>query len=1048
MTMTESQLENNIIKILETKGYKHIYGPNIAPDSKNPERETFEDVILKERLTKAIDKLNPDIPTEAKQQAIKQILNIHTPDVTFNNEKFHKYLTDGIEIEYLKGSDMVGARVILIDYDNPENNEWLAVNQYVIQYNNLIKRPDIILFVNGLPLVGIELKNPEDEKATLLTAYRQFQTYKKYIPSLYDYNSLLIVSDGIDAKYGALTAPWTRFMHWKTKDGIKEDPITEPQINTMIHGLLNHSTLLELIKDFTVFETEEKFDNETGLKTIETMKKVAAYHQYYAVKKAIDSTIEAASQEGDGKAGVMWHTQGSGKSLSMVFYTGKIVQRLDNPTVVVITDRNDLDNQLFDTFAASSQLLRQEPIQAKNRAHLRELLNTTGGGVIFTTIQKFSPFEDEDDYPLLSERKNIVVVADEAHRSQYGFGAKERYVKDEEGNEIGTKTTYGYAKYLRDAVPNASFIGFTGTPIEKEDRSTPRVFGEYIDIYDVAQAVEDKATVPIYYESRLAQIHLKEEYREQLDEEVSEITESESSTATEKAKAKWTRLEAIVGHEARIKDIAKDILEHFESRQEVFEGKAMIVCMSRRIAVEMYEEIIKLKPEWHNENLNEGNIKVVMTSASTDPLNWQLHKTTKDQRKELAERFKDADDELKIVIVRDMWLTGFDAPCVTTMYVDKPMQGHTLMQAIARVNRIYKEKTGGLVVDYIGIASDLKKALARYSESGGKGEPAMDINEAISIMKEKYEIVQDLLWGFNYKKYFKADVNEKLKVLLEAQEFILEKEIGKDEFVKYVTELSKAFALVVPNIEAMKIKDDVGFFQAVKARLVKYEPTGEQKSDEEIETAIRQIVDKAVVSEGIVDIYKEAGIKNPDISILSDEFIEEVKNIKYKNVSIELLKKLLNDEIRIRSRKNLIQTKKLSEMLQSAIEKYQNNVFTSVQMIDELIKIAKEIQEGDKDAKALGLSEEEISFYDALSNNESAKELLGDKVLQEIAQDLVKQVKKNASIDWTIRESVRAKLRRLVKRTLRRYNYPPDQRKSTTDMVIKQAELFAEETIS
>lgn len=1046
--MTESQLENNIIKILETKGYKHIYGPNIAPDSKNPERETFEDVILKERLTKAIDKLNPDIPTEAKQQAIKQILNIHTPDVTFNNEKFHKYLTDGIEIEYLKGSDMVGARVILIDYDNPENNEWLAVNQYVIQYNNLIKRPDIILFVNGLPLVGIELKNPEDEKATLLTAYRQFQTYKKYIPSLYDYNSLLIVSDGIDAKYGALTAPWTRFMHWKTKDGIKEDPITEPQINTMIHGLLNHSTLLELIKDFTVFETEEKFDNETGLKTIETMKKVAAYHQYYAVKKAIDSTIEAASQEGDGKAGVMWHTQGSGKSLSMVFYTGKIVQRLDNPTVVVITDRNDLDNQLFDTFAASSQLLRQEPIQAKNRAHLRELLNTTGGGVIFTTIQKFSPFEDEDDYPLLSERKNIVVVADEAHRSQYGFGAKERYVKDEEGNEIGTKTTYGYAKYLRDAVPNASFIGFTGTPIEKEDRSTPRVFGEYIDIYDVAQAVEDKATVPIYYESRLAQIHLKEEYREQLDEEVSEITESESSTATEKAKAKWTRLEAIVGHEARIKDIAKDILEHFESRQEVFEGKAMIVCMSRRIAVEMYEEIIKLKPEWHNENLNEGNIKVVMTSASTDPLNWQLHKTTKDQRKELAERFKDADDELKIVIVRDMWLTGFDAPCVTTMYVDKPMQGHTLMQAIARVNRIYKEKTGGLVVDYIGIASDLKKALARYSESGGKGEPAMDINEAISIMKEKYEIVQDLLWGFNYKKYFKADVNEKLKVLLEAQEFILEKEIGKDEFVKYVTELSKAFALVVPNIEAMKIKDDVGFFQAVKARLVKYEPTGEQKSDEEIETAIRQIVDKAVVSEGIVDIYKEAGIKNPDISILSDEFIEEVKNIKYKNVSIELLKKLLNDEIRIRSRKNLIQTKKLSEMLQSAIEKYQNNVFTSVQMIDELIKIAKEIQEGDKDAKALGLSEEEISFYDALSNNESAKELLGDKVLQEIAQDLVKQVKKNASIDWTIRESVRAKLRRLVKRTLRRYNYPPDQRKSTTDMVIKQAELFAEETIS
>ncbi|MDD3474993.1 MAG: type I restriction endonuclease subunit R, partial [Candidatus Dojkabacteria bacterium] len=636
--MTESQLENNIIEILETQGYEHIYGPDIAPDSNNPKRESFEQVILIENLTKAIDKLNPNIPYEVKQQAIKQILNIHTPDITFNNEKFHKYLIDGIEIDYLKNGEMVGGRVILMDYDNPENNEWLAINQYVIQYNNLIKRPDIILFVNGLPLVGIELKNPEDEKATLLTAYRQFQTYKKYIPSLYDYNSLLIVSDGIDAKYGSLTAQWTRFMNWKTKDGMKEDPITEPQMNTMIHGLLNHSTLLEIIKDFTVFEKEEKFNNETGLKSIETMKKIAAYHQYYAVKKAIETTIIASSQTGNGKAGVMWHTQGSGKSLSMVFYTGKIIQTLDNPTIVIITDRNDLDEQLYDTFAASSQLLRQEPVKAENRADLRKLLNTTGGGVIFTTIQKFSPFEDEDNYPLLSERKNIVVIADEAHRSQYGFGAKERYVKDEEGNEIGTKTTYGYAKYLRDALPNASFIGFTGTPIEKEDRSTPRVFGEYIDIYDVAQAVEDKATVPIYYESRLAQIHLKEEYGQQLDEEVSEITESENYTATERAKAKWTRLEAIVGHEARIKDIAKDILEHFESRQEVFNGKAMIVCMSRRIAVEMYEEIIKLRPQWHNENLNEGNIKVVMTSSSTDPLNWQLHKTTKEQRKELAKR--------------------------------------------------------------------------------------------------------------------------------------------------------------------------------------------------------------------------------------------------------------------------------------------------------------------------------------------------------------------------------------------------------------------------
>jgi type I restriction enzyme R subunit len=1047
--MTESQLENNIIQLLENEGYTHIYGPTIAPDITTAERTSFEEVILKQRLINTVNKLNPNIPEEAKQQAIKQIINIHSIDQTANNESFHNYITNGIEVEYLKDGYLKGTRVILIDYEHPENNEWLCINQYVIQYNNLIKRPDIILFVNGLPLVGIELKNPEDQNATLESAYHQFQTYKNYIPLLYDYNSLLVISDGVDAKYGSLTAPLTRFMTWKTKDGIQEDPITEPQINTLVKGLLNHSTLLEIIKDFTVFEKEKKYDDETGLTRIETTKKIAGYHQYFAVKKAIQSTIQASSEDGNGKAGVMWHTQGSGKSLSMVFYAGKIVQTLNNPTVVVITDRNDLDDQLFDTFASSKQLLRQEPIQAKTRQNLRELLNTTGGGIIFTTIQKFSPFEDEDTYPLLSERKNIIVIADEAHRSQYGFGAKTKYVKDEEGNEVGTKTTYGNAKYLRDALPHASFIGFSGTPIEKEDRSTPAVFGNYIDIYDISQAVEDGATVRIYYESRLAKIHLKEEYKQELDELVNEIEESESTTATEKAKAKWTKLEAIVGHDERVKDIAKDILEHFTAREEAFQGKAMIVCMSRRIAVKMYDEIIKLKPEWHSENKQEGKMKVIMTSSSTDPLNWQIHHTTKDDRRHFAERFKDPEDQLQIVIVRDMWLTGFDAPCVTTMYVDKPMQGHTLMQAIARVNRVYKEKQGGLIVDYIGIASDLKEALAIYADNGGKGKPTLDINEAVAVMKEKYEIVQNLLWGYEYKRYFTTDVNDKLRVLLETQEFILGKDNGKgkDEFIKYVMELSKAFALVVPNVEALKIKEEVGFFQAVKARLVKYEPKGEGRSDQEIETAIRQLVDKAVVSEGVIDIYKEAGIKNPDISILSEEFLEEVKNIKYKNLSIELLKKLLNDEIKIRLKSNFLRGKKISEMLQETIKKYQNNILTSVEVLNELIKIAQDIQKEDAHTKDLGLTEEEVAFYDALANNGSAKDLLGDKVLREIAQDLLNQIRKNASIDWTIRESVRAKLRILVKRTLRKYNYPPDKQASATEMVLKQAEMFTQNSL-
>ncbi|PIQ79579.1 DEAD/DEAH box helicase [Candidatus Peregrinibacteria bacterium CG11_big_fil_rev_8_21_14_0_20_41_10] len=857
--------------------------------------------------------------------------------------------------------------------------------------------------------------------------------------SLFYYNGILVASDGLDAKMGSLTAGWTRFMGWKTVDGEREDSSTTPQIETLTNGMLAPHILLDLIKQFTVFEKIKREDAETGLTSIETVKKIAAYHQYHAVNKAIESTKQASREDGNRKAGVVWHTQGSGKSLSMVFYSGKIVLELDNPTIVVITDRNDLDEQLFDTFAGSKQLLRQEPIQATDRIHLKKLLKTAGGGIIFTTIQKFSPEDLSENFELLSERKNIIVIADEAHRSQYGFSAK-TLIKNGEAF-----TKYGFAKYLRDALPHASFVGFTGTPIEKEDASTPAVFGNYIDVYDIQQAVEDGATVRIYYESRLAKVHLKAEEKEKLDAEVELITENEESTAKEKAKAKWTQLEAIVGHKDRLKIVAEDILNHFEERQEAFEGKGMIVAMSRRIAAELYDEIIKLRPDWHDTDKQKGVIKVIMTSSSSDPESWQLHSTTKQERKALGERLKDPSDPLKLVIVRDMWLTGFDAPCLHTMYIDKPMRGHNLMQAIARVNRVYKDKPGGLIVDYIGIASDLKQALATYTESGGEGMPALDQSEAIAAMMEKYEIVVQMFNDFDYKRYFSANTKEKMTIILEAQEHILSLENGKNRFTKQVGLLSKTFALSVPSLPAMDIKDELGFFQAVKARLTKFEPTGSGKSNAEIETAIRQIVDKAVVVDGVIDIFDAAGIKKPDISILSDDFLDEVRNMKRKNLALELLKKILDDEIKTRTKKNFIQSKKLSDMLDAAIKKYQNNLLTAAQVIEELINIAREIKESDARGDKLGLSDDEIAFYDALIENGSAKDVLGDDTLRELAQILVQKVKANTAIDWTIKESVQAKLRVIVKRILRQYGYPPDKQLIATENILKQAELFADD---
>jgi type I restriction enzyme R subunit len=1031
----ESDVEEFVIELLQKQGFDYL-----APEEQEKERKDLGEVILKDRLKKAIAKLNPSIPTETKEQALRQVLNLPSQNLIDNNDAFHRMLTEGIEVEFLFEGNIRGDKVKLINFDEVEANEFLACNQFTVTENNVTKRPDVVLFVNGLPLVVIELKNPADENATVAKAFTQLQNYKNAIPSLFYYNSILVASDGLDAKAGTISSGFGRFAAWKSVDGVREDKATVPQIETLVKGMLKKDVLLDLIKQCIVFEKTKKEDPETGQSFVETIKKLAAYHQYFAVNKAVDSTIIAASKEGSRKAGIIWHTQGSGKSLSMVFYTGKIVLSLDNPTIVVITDRNDLDDQLFDTFAGCRQLLRQEPVQAESIPHLKTLLKTAGGGIVFTTIQKFSPDQGQAVYDLLSERKNIVVIADEAHRSHYGFKAKN--IEDESG---GIRTSYGFAKYLRDALPNASFIGFTATPIEKEDISTPAVFGNYIDIYDIEQSIEDEATVKIYYESRLAKVHLKPQEKEKLDEEVEAITEGEESTASEKAKAKWTQLEAIVGHKNRLKDVAEDILKHFEQRQEVFDGKAMIVCISRRVAVELYDEIRKSRPHWHDTDKRKGVIKVVMTSSSSDPENWQIHNTTKEVRKEIAERFKDPDDRLKIVIVCDMWLTGFDVPCLHTMYVDKPMRGHTLMQAIARVNRIFRDKPGGLIVDYIGIASYLKSALATYTQSGGKGMPTLDQEVAVDKMLEEFEIVCQMFDKFDYKRFFTADTQQKLTIILEAQEYILNLEDGKDRFTKEVIGLSKAFALSIPHPNAMEIKDDVGFFQAVKARLTKFEPIGTGKSDIEIETAIRQIVDKAVVSEGIIDVFDAAGIKKPDISILSDEFLREIQGMERKNLALELLKKLLNDEIKFRSKKNLIQSKKFSEMLEAVIKRYQNNLLTTAQVIEELIKLAKEIRDSDKRGEQFNLSSDELAFYDALANNKSAVEVLGNEKLRDLARVLVQRVKANTSIDWTIKESVRAKLRVIIKRLLKQYGYPPDKQLLATENVLKQAELLADE---
>jgi type I restriction enzyme, R subunit len=1068
----ESDIEQLAIEVLQALGYHYVCGRDIAPDGQFPERDSFADVLLQDRLRGAIARLNPHIPADAREDALRQILRINSTELLVNNEIFHGFLTDGVNVSYQINGEERGDKVWLLDFQDPANNEFQVVNQFTVVEQNQNKRPDLVLFVNGLPLVVIELKNATDENATLRAAFRQLDTYKSVIPSLFTYNALLVISDGLEAKSGSVSAGYSRFMAWKTADGRALASHLDSQMETLIRGQLNPETLLDLIRFFIVFEKNRREDPQTGLVHVETVKKVAAYHQYYAVNKAVERSVQAARDDGNRKGGVVWHTQGSGKSLSMVFYTGKIIQRLDNPTVLVITDRNDLDDQLFDTFAASRQLLRQTPVQAENRQQLKDLLKVAAGGVVFATVQKFQP-EEGNVYETLTLRKNVIVIADEAHRTQYGFRAKTVDERDADNNVIGQKIVYGFAKYMRDALPNATYLGFTGTPIESTDVNTAAVFGDYVDIYDIAQAVDDGATVRIYYESRLAKVNLSDEGR-QLVAALDEELDQDELTETQKAKAKWTQLEALIGSENRIRNIASDIIAHFEARQEVFEGKGMIVCMSRRIAAALYAELIRLRPAWHSDELQYGALKVVMTSAASDGAEIARHHTTKEQRRLLAERMKDPADELKLVIVRDMWLTGFDAPSMHTLYIDKPMKGHNLMQAIARVNRVYKDKPGGLVVDYLGIAADLKKALAFYSESGGKGDPASAQEQAADLMQEKLEVVARMFreqpaaqnreaymvlaadhnypyitpqHGFRYTDFFQADTRGKLRIILAAEEHVLSLEDGKKRYVNEVTALSKAFALAVPHEKAMDAKDEVSFFQAVKARLVKFESSGNGRTDEEMETAIRQVIDQALVSEQVIDVFDAAGIKRPDISILSEEFLLEIRDMKHQNLAMETLRKLLNDEIRARTRSNYVQSRSLMEMLESSIQKYQNKILTAAEVIQELITLAREIRQADRRGEALGLTPYELAFYDAVANNDSARALMAEATLRELAVYLVETVRSNASIDWTIKESVKARLKVMVKRALRKFGYPPDQAKLATDTVLKQAELLAGEWV-
>ena len=1018
-------------------GYHVVGGPDQAPGP-HALRKSYADVMSTSAVRGALRRLNSDLSEDALHDALRKLTQPAGTTLEARNRSFHRMLVDGVAVEYrAAGGAIRGAQVRVIDFDEPDANTWTAINQFTVTESGNTRRPDIVVFVNDLPLAVIELKNPADENATIWSAFQQLQTYKAELPSLFACNAVLAVSDGMQARVGTLSAGREWFKPWRTIDGQELAPAFYTELQVLVEGVFEKRRFLSLLRDFIVFE-----DDSGAL-----AKKMAGYHQFHAVQAAVGETLRAAALQetrriaetggryeagrqpggdpGDRRIGVVWHTQGSGKSLTMAFYAGRIIREpaMANPTVVMLTDRNDLDDQLFGTFARCQDLLRQPPVQAASRADLRAKLAVEAGGVVFTTIQKFFPQEKGDRYPLLSRRRNIVVIADEAHRSQYDF-------------------IDGYARHMRDALPNASFIGFTGTPIELQDANTRAVFGDYISVYDIQRAVEDRATVPIYYESRLAKLTLDERERPKIDPGFEEATEGEEVDRKEKLKTRWAQLEAIVGAERRLKLVAGDIVAHFDRRLEAMDGKAMIVCMSRRICIDLYRELRRLRPEWHDEDDGKGQLKVVMTGSASDPPDWQPHIRNKPRREALAKRFRDAGDSLQMVLVRDMWLTGFDAPSLHTMYVDKPMRGHGLMQAIARVNRVFRDKPGGLVVDYLGLAHELKRALATYTESGGTGQTALDQGEAVAVMLEKYEICCGLFHGFDRSRWTTGTAQERLALLPAAQEHILAQENGKDRYIQAVRDLSRAFALAVPHEDAIRVRDDVAFFQAVQSVLSK-RAAAEARPDEELEHAVRQIISRAVASEGVIDIFAAAGLEKPDISILSDEFLSEVRGMERRNLAVELLQKLLKGELAARRRKNVVQARSFAEMLEQTLHRYQNRAVEAAQVIEELIQLARDMREAGARGEHLGLSDDEVAFYDALETNDSAVQVLGDETLRDIARELVDTVRRNVTIDWTLRENVRANLRRLVKRVLRKHGYPPDKQEKATRTVLEQAEVLS-----
>jgi len=1028
--MTEDQLEQEALGWLGELGWTHLYGPDIGPDGDNPERASYREVLLTMRLRTAMARLNPQVPLAAREDALRQVLELGVPVQLSANRLFHRLLVGGVPVQYQKDGETRGDFVRLIDWANVRANEWLAVNQFSLQGPKHTRRPDIILFVNGLPLVLLELKNPADVNADLWKAFDQLQTYKEQIPDLFPYNEILVISDGSEARMGSLSADAERFMNWRTIDGEQLDPLGQfNELETLVRGVMAPEMLLDYLRYFVLFEDDGRL-----------VKKIAGYHQFHAVRAAIRQVVTASRPGGTHKGGVVWHTQGSGKSITMTCFAARVMQAaaMENPTIVVITDRNDLDGQLFGVFSLSQDLLREQPVQAETRGDLREKLgNRPSGGIVFATIQKFMPGEDEDSFPVLSTRSNIVVIADEAHRTQYGFHASLK-APDLKVAEASARYQVGYAQHLRDALPNATFVAFTGTPVSSEDRDTRAVFGDYIHVYDMQQAKDDGATVAIYYESRLAKLSLKDSELAHIDDEVDELAEDEEEDQQSRLKSRWAALEKVVGAEPRIKSVAADLVAHFEERNQAQTGKAMIVAMSREICVHLYNEIVALRPDWHDEDPEQGAIKVVMTGSASDKALLRPHIYPGQVKKRLEKRFKDPKDPLQMVIVRDMWLTGFDAPCVHTLYVDKPMKGHNLMQAIARVNRVFKDKQGGLVVDYIGIANELKAALKEYTASKGRGRPTVDAHEAYAVLEEKLDVLRGLLHGFDYSDYLTGGH----KLLAGAANHVLGLEDGKKRFADNALEMSKAFTLCCTLDEAKAVREEVAFLQAIKVLLTKREISARKKTDEERELAIRQIIGNAVVSGEVVDVFEAVGLDKPNIGLLDDEFLAEVRNLPERNLAVELLERLLEGEIKSKFASNLAQEKKFSELLDNVIKRYQNRSIETAQVIEELIEMAKKFAAASKRGDQLGLNDDELAFYDALANNEASVRELGDEILAKIAHELTAGLRQNVTVDWSNRDSVRAKLRLMVKRILRKYKYPPDQQESAAQLILEQAEML------